>query len=169
VNGIHDLGGMDGFGRVEVEAGEPVFHAPWERTVFGITTAVFLARTRAELDARARGGFALGGPVAPQAAADVRRLAAAAPDAAAAPRFAAGDRVVVRNVQTHGHTRCPRYVRGKRGVVVRVDRPYSLPDLEAHGDEVRKEPTYAVRFTSAELWGAAATPGDTVTVDEGAA
>ena len=36
VNGIHDMGGIDGFGRVEVEADEPVFHHPWERAVFGI-------------------------------------------------------------------------------------------------------------------------------------
>jgi nitrile hydratase len=36
VNGIHDLGGMHGFGRVEVEPDEPVFHAPWERRVFGL-------------------------------------------------------------------------------------------------------------------------------------
>ncbi len=34
MNGIHDMGGMHGFGPVTVEEGEPVFHAPWERTVF---------------------------------------------------------------------------------------------------------------------------------------
>jgi nitrile hydratase len=37
MNGIHDMGGMHGFGRVEVEAGEPVFHARWEARVFGIS------------------------------------------------------------------------------------------------------------------------------------
>jgi len=37
VNGIHDMGGMDGFGRVEVEADEPVFHARWEARVFGLS------------------------------------------------------------------------------------------------------------------------------------
>ena len=36
MNGIHDMGGMDGFGRVEVEADEPVFHERWEARVFGI-------------------------------------------------------------------------------------------------------------------------------------
>ena len=36
MNGIHDMGGLHGFGRVEVEAGEPVFHARWEARVFGI-------------------------------------------------------------------------------------------------------------------------------------
>jgi nitrile hydratase len=36
VNGIHDMGGLHGFGRVEVEADEPVFHGRWEARVFGI-------------------------------------------------------------------------------------------------------------------------------------
>ena len=36
MNGVHDLGGMDGFGPVDVEANEPVFHQPWERLVFGL-------------------------------------------------------------------------------------------------------------------------------------
>jgi len=39
VNGIHDLGGMHGFGPVERAANEPVFHAEWERRVFAITRA----------------------------------------------------------------------------------------------------------------------------------
>lgn len=30
MNGIHDLGGMDGFGRIEAEENEPVFHEAWE-------------------------------------------------------------------------------------------------------------------------------------------
>ncbi len=34
MNGIHDMGGMHGFGPVVVEEDEPVFHAPWEKTVF---------------------------------------------------------------------------------------------------------------------------------------
>jgi len=33
VDGIHDMGGMQGFGRVVVEAEEPTFHAPWEGRV----------------------------------------------------------------------------------------------------------------------------------------
>ena len=30
MNGIHDMGGMHGFGPVEAEADESVFHAAWE-------------------------------------------------------------------------------------------------------------------------------------------
>jgi nitrile hydratase len=36
MNGIHDMGGLHGFGRVEVEAAEPVFHHPWQARVFGM-------------------------------------------------------------------------------------------------------------------------------------
>lgn len=30
MNGVHDMGGMHGFGPVQPEVDEPVFHAPWE-------------------------------------------------------------------------------------------------------------------------------------------
>jgi len=40
VNGIHDLGGMHGFGRVDVERGEPVFHDRWEGRVLGMAYQV---------------------------------------------------------------------------------------------------------------------------------
>ena len=39
MNGAHDMGGMHGFGPVEKEADEPVFHAEWERRAFAITLA----------------------------------------------------------------------------------------------------------------------------------
>lgn len=40
MNSIHDIGGMHGFGRVEPEIGEPVFHAPWEGRVMALYRAV---------------------------------------------------------------------------------------------------------------------------------
>jgi nitrile hydratase len=40
MNGPHDLGGMMGFGPIRREAGEPVFHAAWERRAFGVTVAM---------------------------------------------------------------------------------------------------------------------------------
>ena len=36
MNGIHDLGGMHGFGPVVPEKDEPVFHNEWEKRVFGL-------------------------------------------------------------------------------------------------------------------------------------
>jgi nitrile hydratase len=40
VSGIHDLGGMRGFGPIEPEADEPVFHASWEGRLFGMLPVV---------------------------------------------------------------------------------------------------------------------------------
>ncbi len=40
MNGIHDMGGMHGFGPIEREADEPVFHAPWEARLFAIRHAM---------------------------------------------------------------------------------------------------------------------------------
>jgi nitrile hydratase beta subunit len=40
MNGIHDLGGMDGFGKVEPEPDEPVFHTPWEGRVIAMMRAM---------------------------------------------------------------------------------------------------------------------------------
>ena len=40
MNGVHDMGGMQGFGRVMPEANEPLFHAPWESRAMAITVAM---------------------------------------------------------------------------------------------------------------------------------
>jgi nitrile hydratase len=40
VNGVHDLGGMHGFGPVVLEPDEPVFHAEWERRTFALNLAM---------------------------------------------------------------------------------------------------------------------------------
>ncbi len=40
MNGAHDMGGMHGFGPVEPEPNEPVFHAEWERRAFAVTLAM---------------------------------------------------------------------------------------------------------------------------------
>lgn len=40
MNGVHDMGGMDGFGKVEAEPNEPVFHHPWEGRVMAMARAI---------------------------------------------------------------------------------------------------------------------------------
>ncbi len=40
MNGVHDMGGMHGFGPVQPEPGEPLFHAAWERRALGLTLAM---------------------------------------------------------------------------------------------------------------------------------
>jgi nitrile hydratase len=86
-------------------------------------------------------------------------------DAAVRAAFATGAAVRVREQEPLGHTRAPRYVRGKRGVVVRVSLPFELPDLAAHALPAPAEPTYHVELTARELWGPAASAGDAVVVD----
>jgi nitrile hydratase subunit beta len=39
-NSIHDMGGMHGFGPVEPEPNEPVFHADWEGRVYALQRAM---------------------------------------------------------------------------------------------------------------------------------
>ena len=36
MDGVHDLGGMQGFGPVEVEPDEPIFHDEWEARMFAV-------------------------------------------------------------------------------------------------------------------------------------
>jgi nitrile hydratase beta subunit len=44
MDGVHDMGGMDGFGKVEPEANEPVFHHRWEGRVLAMSRAISLFR-----------------------------------------------------------------------------------------------------------------------------
>ncbi len=39
VDGVHDMGGMHGFGPVPIEPNEPVFHEPWEGHVYALARA----------------------------------------------------------------------------------------------------------------------------------
>ena len=81
------------------------------------------------------------------------------------PVCAVGDRVRVRDMHFGGHTRCPGFVRGRTGVVVRVDDEAPLPELEGHRGEIVRDPTYSVRFAATELWGERADPNAAVHVD----
>jgi nitrile hydratase len=40
MNGVHDMGGMDGFGKVEPEPNEPMFHTEWESRVLSMVRAM---------------------------------------------------------------------------------------------------------------------------------
>jgi nitrile hydratase len=40
MNGVHDMGGAQGFGPVQPEVHEPVFHAAWERRALALTLAM---------------------------------------------------------------------------------------------------------------------------------
>ena len=77
---------------------------------------------------------------------------------AAAPAFAIGERVRAKNISTAGHTRLPRYVRGRTGVVALIQPASVLPDTNAHFRGENPQHVYTVRFDAQELWGADAEP-----------
>jgi nitrile hydratase len=55
MNGVHDMGGMHGFGPVKAEPNEPVFHHEWERRAFALTMAAgFLGRWNIDMGRYAR-------------------------------------------------------------------------------------------------------------------
>ena len=83
----------------------------------------------------------------------------------ARPRFAPGDPVITRTIHPRGHTRLPRYARGKRGVIHRLHGVHVFPDSNAHGLGEQPQPLYSVRFEARELWGDTAEPNQWVHID----
>lgn len=207
MNGVHDMGGMHGFGPVRVEKDEPVFHAPWEGRVYAMMQALirrcvfnvdemrraiesiapaqyltstyyerWLAALRMLLEEKGLltsseietvigqfvGEPARAGRLSRRDNTDLAdsilqqyRRPGRAPREADASRFRPGDRVVARNRHVQGHTRLPRYVRGKQGIIHRVHGAYDLPDTKAHGGGGTPQPVYSVRFAARDLWGEA--------------
>jgi nitrile hydratase len=219
MNGIHDMGGMQGAGPVAPESDEPVFHEQWEKLVFAIETATscqglynsaefrhaierlnwkqylessyyerWLAAMETllsekgiisteELEARIKqvkehpeviANFpASNGPsrLAGRLEKIMREGGSARRETGLAPRFKPGDKVAARNIHPGGHTRLPRYIRGKRGAIGRVHGAFILPDTHAHGRGKNPEPVYTVRFDAREVWGEQAAAHDSLYVD----
>ncbi|MDX1382759.1 MAG: nitrile hydratase subunit beta [Thermoanaerobaculia bacterium] len=208
MDGIHDLGGMHGFGAVEKEVDEPVFHEPWEARAFALSslapggnidafrhaierlppatylTAGYYGRwlhaletrmvelglvSRDEIDAHLEAYRRGAAPpaVAPSAPPDSTPATSVRRGVDRPPRFAVGDPVVAGEFPIHpqGHTRLPRYVRGREGVVVSVYDAYVFPDTNAHDLGESPQHVYCVGFTGRELWGDEAEPGTSVHVD----
>ncbi|MEX2207157.1 MAG: nitrile hydratase subunit beta [Myxococcota bacterium] len=185
MNGIHDLGGMHGFGPVVVEPNEPVFHGAWEGRVLALVSLA-LARRIANVDAF-RHAIERLEPVEYLSAGYYGRwlgalelivhewrgrgetLDAGGPGTlrmvTETARFAPGEAVRTRNLQPTGHTRLPGYARGKRGTIARVHAGFVFPDTNAAGRGERPQWVYAVRFDATELFGTGAEPNACVHVD----
>jgi nitrile hydratase len=211
MNGAQDLGGMMGFGPVNAEKNEPVFHAEWEKRALGITLccgalglwnidsgrharetlhpADYLSSSYYEIWAKALlkllaaeglvsreevdAGRSLAAPKATPRpalkAADVpARLASGGPCGRPldrAPRFQIGDRVRTRNIHPTGHTRLPRYARGKLGVIESRQGSFVFPDTNAHRKGEDPQWVYSVVFKGTELWGLESDPAVGVAID----
>jgi nitrile hydratase len=81
------------------------------------------------------------------------------------PRYKAGQHVRALNMNPSGHTRLPRYARGKLGIVTLDHGVYSFPDTNAHFQGEKRQHVYSVRFTARELWGLGASALDSVHLD----
>jgi nitrile hydratase len=105
-------------------------------------------------------------PLAPaDAAAFPFRVPAVMLHTDAEPRFAVGQQVRARNLNPVGHTRLPRYVRGRIAVIVEPRGVQAFPDTHVHGRGEHPQHVYCVRFAARELWGEEASPRDSVYLD----
>jgi nitrile hydratase beta subunit len=80
-------------------------------------------------------------------------------------RFEVGQQVRARNMHPAGHTRLPRYARGKRGTIDRDHGVFVFPDTNAHFLGEKPQHVYSVRFSARELWGEQAASHDSVYLD----
>ncbi len=206
MDGVHDMGGMHGFGPVEHEENEPVFHEPWEGRVCGFDAASIepitpsLDASRHALEQlppdiylgssyyerwlyRIERQLVALGRITPDEVEERMAYCRENPDAPTPhnsnpaiveramtrytklrerldrpdgerPHLRVGDYVRTKNIHPKGHTRLPRYVRGKTGVIDRVYGSHDFPDTNAHGLGAQPHGLYNVRFEAEELWGA---------------
>lgn len=127
----------------------------------GLVTAKELA-TGVPDPGSARGNPALTAEVAAQRPG---RGIPASHDPEVPPQFKVGQRVRARNVHPSGHTRLPRYARGKPGIITRDHGVYTFPDTNAHFRGEKRQHVYSVRFAARDLWGLPASPRDSVHLD----
>lgn len=80
-------------------------------------------------------------------------------------QFSIGQRVRAKNMHPETHTRLPRYARGREGVIEAIRGFHVFPDANAHGAGPDPQWVYCVRFSARDLWGAAADPRHSVTID----
>ena len=209
MNGAHDMGGMMGFGPVQVEFDEPIFHAPWESRVLALTLAMgatgqwnidssrsarenvpppqYLNNTyyqiwfdglkrllleRGMISAQELEAGAMMQAATPLAfvlrASDVAlALSRGTPTVRPAvtdARFDIGQRVIACQMHPRGHTRLPRYIRGKAGTVIAQHGAHVFADTHASGAGEQPQWLYTVEFNGKELWGSDST-ADSVCVD----
>ena len=61
--------------------------------------------------------------------------------------------MVTRHIHPAGHTRLPRYARGRRGIIAAAQGAWVFPDANAHGLGEAPQHLYSVGFEGTELWG----------------
>ena len=79
--------------------------------------------------------------------------------------FRPGQSVRTRNINPSGHTRLPRYARGRSGTIDRVHGVFVFPDTNALFQGEQPQHLYSVKFSARELWGKDAAPRDQIYLD----
>jgi nitrile hydratase subunit beta len=97
--------------------------------------------------------------------ATLRRGGPSARTIAAPARFAVGDRVRTKVMSPMTHTRLPRYVRGRVGIIELLHGAHVFPDSNALGKGEAPQWLYTVAFDGRTLWGEDSDPAVTVSVD----
>jgi nitrile hydratase len=213
MDGIHDMGGMHGFGEVAATDRDPVFATEWQGRVFANTLAMLifsggnLDRFRFLIEAMPPAEYVSSSyyerwlaamlstaveqglldrdqveaiqagrvpdvqpenvePLLPEiAGAMVDHPTGTTLDRSGVAAFEVGDRVLAKTMHREGHTRLPRYVRGRSGTVVSDNGNHHLPDARAEDGSLVMQRMYTVAFTARELWGASANPRDSVRLE----
>jgi nitrile hydratase len=210
VNGPHDLGGAHGFGAINPEPDEPVFHAEWERRLSALSLAMnatgmwnidlvrharerippaeYLAATYYEIWLKGlerllvENGLVttdelnVGHSAGPAIALKNSVVAAAVPEMLAKGRrydrppkapaiYGVGDKVRTKQMNPKGHTRLPRYARGRNGTIASIHGVHVFPDSHSARRDEDPQWLYSVAFKARELWGDEATSADEVLID----
>ena len=210
MDGIHDMGGMDGFGPIPIEQNEPVFHAPWEGRMWAMNAALgalgkwnidgarhalermnpalylnssyylrwlyrtedilveheMVSREEIETPPEQRQVEKQAEPLHhDEIVSRAHAAKSARVDADVAARFKAGETVRARNIHPAGHTRLPRYVRSRTGMVDKDYGVFVFPDTRAVFAGDKPQHLYSVCFTARELWGDDASARDKVYLD----
>ena len=71
----------------------------------------------------------------------------------------------MRNINPATHTRLPRYVRGKTGIIELDRGVFCFNDTNAHGQGHKPQHVYGVRFSMRALWGEQASDRDSLYLD----
>ncbi len=215
MNGVHDLGGMDGFRLPERDRDGPILKEEWERQIWGLVWALRIPGSSSEVrasDVRTaienmppelylgmpyyarflywteqsvlRSGLAteaeLRNPDGPITMPNIPNFQPPGPedvvagfsqdssselDADVPALFSVGDAVIVKNEHPVGHTRAPRYVRGRRGIIHRDHGVHQFEDATPPGVDRGPQHLYSVMFTGPELWGSRGNPRDRIYVE----
>ncbi len=207
MNSVHDMGGMEGFGKIKRQENKPLFKLRWEEQVFAASRLVNVGNidekrytreamppveylsspyyglrlyamekmyvkyglmTEEELknpDGRLAklDGYQAVKAEEVESLFQAGRTSGAQVDVPAS--FQVGDLVMVKNEHPRGHTRHPRYIRGRRGQVDRDHGVFHFPDRAAHGLEPKPQHCYTVKFKATEVWGSRSNPRDLVFLD----